>query len=779
MRRPTFGLFISLFALVGALLPFIPVGPTSLIATVAAATSPKVAIIVGPAGANTAGYKSDADTIAATARLYTPNVVQVYTPNATWAAAKAALEGASIVVYMGHGNGFPSPYSTTLQPLTQDGLGLNPVAGVNDSTTQYFGEAVLASQIRLAPGALVLLDHLCYASGNSEPGRPDPSLSVAQQRVDNFAAGFLAAGARAVIANAYYGSSQYIDALFTTDLTIDQIWQSGPGANPNIITFPSTRTPGMTAEMNPDATTGKYWRSLVGQLDLRASQITGATGGVGGIVGSTPAAPGAITVPGTATVAVPNAPLFASPALTTDPTTGQPLAYLPEGTTVHLIAAAGIAQDGSPAYAVTIADGPLAGYMPGSVLAPAATPVRLLSLNDGGGTFSPNGDGRSDAFQLSAQLSAPAAWQVAFGPGAGAQSVIASGTGSTVNATWDGTLGGTRVPDGRYAYTIRATDASGAMVFSRSGSVVVDTVPPTLAIAAVSSASATVFSPNGDGVADTVKFGYTLSEPGWIDLTVHDAAGTAVRTTSVAARSGTGTVGWDGRSDAGTVVPEGTYTVSASARDAAGNVGAAWSKTVAVYSALSAVRTSVPAFFPQAPDGAPATTSLTFALAAQATVTWTITDAGGRRILTQIAAQPLGPGSYAFAWDGRDQSGTIVPRGTYYSVVRATNGPLAFATRVAVVADAFAVRVSDSTPSRGQTITVTALSARPLVSAPKLTIVQAGAAPRTVAMPATSAGYRVRVRLAAGTPAGILQLIVTGRDGTGLTTSSSASYPLG
>ena len=167
---------------------------------VAASGGPKVVIIVGPAGSATDYYRADGDAAYAEALRYTSNVVKVYSPTATWAAASAAMQGASIVIYMGHGNGFPSPYNSTLMTDRQDGLGLNPSAGTDDTTTQYWGELYLAQQVRLAPNAIVLLHHLCYASGNSEAGMPVPTLAVAQQRVDNMAAGWLQAGARAVIA---------------------------------------------------------------------------------------------------------------------------------------------------------------------------------------------------------------------------------------------------------------------------------------------------------------------------------------------------------------------------------------------------------------------------------------------------------------------------------------------------------------------------------------------------------------------------------------------------
>ena len=59
----------------------------------------------------------------------------------------------------------------------------------------------------------MLLNHLCYASGNSEPGLPEGTLDVAKQRVDNYAAGFIRAGASAVIAEAWSSPSYFVRAI--------------------------------------------------------------------------------------------------------------------------------------------------------------------------------------------------------------------------------------------------------------------------------------------------------------------------------------------------------------------------------------------------------------------------------------------------------------------------------------------------------------------------------------------------------------------------------------
>ncbi|HEX7472553.1 MAG TPA: hypothetical protein VF323_05695, partial [Candidatus Limnocylindrales bacterium] len=184
----------------------------------------KVVVIVGPAGSVTDYYRALADDAVTAARGLTDDIVSIYSPGATWPTVRRALQGAAIVVYLGHGNGWPSPYSDALYRPAQDGLGLNPVAGVDDIAHQYFGEEAIAREVHLAPGAVVLLHHLCYASGAGEPGMPDPSLGVAQQRVDNYGAGWLAAGAAAVIAEAHSGPAYYIDALLRGRVGAETAW---------------------------------------------------------------------------------------------------------------------------------------------------------------------------------------------------------------------------------------------------------------------------------------------------------------------------------------------------------------------------------------------------------------------------------------------------------------------------------------------------------------------------------------------------------------------------
>jgi hypothetical protein len=251
LRKSAVALVLLLLASFGTIAP-----------TTAAAAEQKVVIIVGATHGTTPRYRELADRAYAEAIKYTSNVIKVYSPYATWAKVKAAVVGASVVIYFGHGNGWPSPYTYDPAYTTKNGFGLNKVEGAGDSNNVYYGEPYV-STLDLAPGAVVMLHHLCYAAGNSEPGQAEPSVSVARQRADNYAAGFLKAGAAAVIADGHAGPEGYLQALFTTQQPLEQMWASQSNANGNIVSFPSVRTPGATAFQDPETPTSGFYRAIV------------------------------------------------------------------------------------------------------------------------------------------------------------------------------------------------------------------------------------------------------------------------------------------------------------------------------------------------------------------------------------------------------------------------------------------------------------------------------------------------------------------------------------
>jgi len=235
----------------------------------ASASGIKVVVIVGPVGSETANYIANAKTYAAQARSYGATVVEIYSPNATWSKVKAAAQGAKVLIYLGHGNGSPSPYPWSI--YSKDGFGLNATAGNGNSNTKYYGEYYVDTQISLAKDAVVILNRLCYASGNSEWGSPNPTLTVAKQRVDNFASGFLRANARAVFAEGITNAGYILYSLFKTNRTVGAIFQASSNWSSQYdLQFQSMRNPAYRDWMDPK-TPGRYYRSVVGSLGLSAA----------------------------------------------------------------------------------------------------------------------------------------------------------------------------------------------------------------------------------------------------------------------------------------------------------------------------------------------------------------------------------------------------------------------------------------------------------------------------------------------------------------------------
>jgi hypothetical protein len=264
-RIPRRGLLVALLA------ALLAAGTLAAAPAPASAAGIKVAVVVGPAGANTSTYISHAKSYAAQARAYGATVVEVYTPNATWSRVRSAVQGANLLVYLGHGNGYPNPYSSTLNPYKVDGLGLNPTATSGNSKTAYYGEYYVRTQIKLAPNAVVIFNHACYSAGSSEPGRANPTLAAARKRVDNYGAGFLRAGARTVFAETLGRASYIIKYLFTSSKTMSQIFWASPDRTYSYrSTFSSTRTAGATGILDPYKP-GAFYRAVVGNLSMTAA----------------------------------------------------------------------------------------------------------------------------------------------------------------------------------------------------------------------------------------------------------------------------------------------------------------------------------------------------------------------------------------------------------------------------------------------------------------------------------------------------------------------------
>jgi flagellar hook assembly protein FlgD len=174
------------------------------------------------------------------------------------------------------------------------------------------------------------------------------------------------------------------------------------------------------------------------------------------------------------------------------------------------------------------------------------------------------------------------------------------------------------------------------------------------------SATASLISPNGDGIRETV--GFKLAAGGGATswrLMVVDSALIAVRT--IAGPGTAASTSWNGRNDAGAVVPDGSYTAAVAAFDDAGN-SAARAFPIRVDSTPAAVTTSTtPLSFSPNADGAADRTILRWASNENA--------AGVARIYrgsTLVRSWTLtSRASWGTSWDGRNAAGSVLPDGRY------------------------------------------------------------------------------------------------------------------
>jgi hypothetical protein len=245
---------------------------------------PKAVFIVGPTGSLTDTNLADSEKMALQAEAAGMEVRRVFFPYATWDNVLANIQGASLVVYMGHGYGWPSPYTKQLTESRQNGMGLNSYAGSGRNEYTYYGATRLRESVRLATNAVVILNHLCYAAGNAEPGMAIPGVNLARERVDNMANGWLAVGARAVFAYSWWQRLNHPLALMTTGKTMNELFMTPADGSPKgwigwqPARFDSIRTPGATNHLDPHSRYG-FYRAVSGDLNMTAAEFrAGATG---------------------------------------------------------------------------------------------------------------------------------------------------------------------------------------------------------------------------------------------------------------------------------------------------------------------------------------------------------------------------------------------------------------------------------------------------------------------------------------------------------------------
>ena len=240
---------------------------------VTAASQIKVVIVVGPVEGSTSRYIEHAREYAAQARAYGAAVTEVYSPRATWTRVKAAAVGANIFIYLGHGNGHPSPYGA-FSSLRKNGMGLNSSLNNGNSNVKYWGQYYMRTGLDLARNSVVLLNHLCYASGNSEPGRKLPTKSVAMQRADGYGTGLPADRRQGDVRDRQrqprHGPRRPVHERQDRRARCSRT--TGPSPVRRDFKFASAKTSWSTVWMDPKSA-GKYYHAVSGKLTLTAAQV--------------------------------------------------------------------------------------------------------------------------------------------------------------------------------------------------------------------------------------------------------------------------------------------------------------------------------------------------------------------------------------------------------------------------------------------------------------------------------------------------------------------------
>lgn len=249
-----------------------------------ASVTPKATIIVGPSGKSTSEYLAEGRLFANQAEAAGMRVQRVFHPYATWSRVLDATRGANLVVYFGHGNGWPSPYAP-YQERTKNGFGLNSFGGSSAYSHTYYGGSAIRDKLRLADNAVVILYRSCYSAGNAEVGMPIPSSGTAIQRVDNYAAAFLKRRVGASVVMAFW-TKQWVDLpkrLMQPGRTMDDVFRtrsSKPGwrtsgwigTNDFYATSDRTRGARLHLDRHPD---GGYSRSIAGDLRMTTNEWLG------------------------------------------------------------------------------------------------------------------------------------------------------------------------------------------------------------------------------------------------------------------------------------------------------------------------------------------------------------------------------------------------------------------------------------------------------------------------------------------------------------------------
>lgn len=230
---------------------------------------------------------------------------------------------------------------------------------------------------------------------------------------------------------------------------------------------------------------------------------------------------------------------------------------------------------------------------------------------------------------------------------------------------WDGTTEeGKLADDGLYFFHVKVWDDNGNVGSTDEQSVYVDTTPPQITIEDKPREDR-IFSPDGDGMKDTLIIEQDGSiEEQWNGV-ILDSEGNELRSFSWEDRA-PGQLEWDGKSDEGTLVPDGVYKYRISAVDRAGN------RTVGEYANIVKNTEKTPvsltinrSHFSPNDDGVKDEVLLYTDVPVKRGIDewrFTVLDDSDNSVMARSGTESV-PETVVF--DGRDESGNVLEEGRY------------------------------------------------------------------------------------------------------------------
>ena len=310
--------------------------------------------------------------------------------------------------------------------------------------------------------------------------------------------------------------------------------------------------------------------------------------------------------------------------------------------------------------------------------------------------FSPDGDSNKDTLPIAQTGSSEDVWT-------GTIRTIAGDTVRTYtwknsappSFEWDGkTDPGTFAPDGVYSYSVTATDRAGNAGTAQLDNIIIDTRPTPVGL----TIDLSFFSPNGDGVKDTVTFTPQVPVATGIEtwsLAIADEKGAARRTIS-GKLSIPAAIPWDGKDDAGVLLPEGAYigTLTVLYVNGKNPKASSPSVTIDVTAPRAAAKAEYDVFSPNG-DGNKDTVTIFQDTSDELFWTGTIRNSAGKDVKSMVWR---GRADDKWVWDGKGDDGSLLPDGTYvYSMTstdRAGNSVTSTPISIRIDTEETPVRVS-------------------------------------------------------------------------------------